>query len=46
MKLYKEIILVLCIKAILLTALWYFSFRDPIKLNDQKAGNYIIYNQE
>lgn len=39
---WKEIVCLLVIKAILFTGLWYTSFRNPPKLDDQAAGEHIL----
>ncbi len=40
----KEIFLVLLIKILFLTLIWYCCFRDPLgdHLNDQKMGSYLL----
>ncbi|MBP7846842.1 MAG: hypothetical protein QG651_104 [Pseudomonadota bacterium] len=40
---WKEIFCLLVIKAVLLTGLWYKSFRTPPQLDDKAAGEHIIY---
>lgn len=39
---WKEILCLLIAKAILLTGIWYVSFRNPPRLNDQIAGAHIF----
>lgn len=38
----KEILCLLVIKAILLTMVWYFCFRNPLQLDDKAAGGHIL----
>lgn len=38
----KEIIIVLIIKTVLLTGIWYFSFKDPPKLDRKAIGEKIL----
>lgn len=39
---WKEILLLLVIKAVLLTGLWYECFRTPLVLDDKTAGEHIL----
>jgi hypothetical protein len=39
---WKEIALLLLIKAILLTGIWYVCFSHPLVLDDQTAGSHIL----
>ncbi len=39
---WKEICGLLILKAILLTGLWFVSFRDPPQLDDKTAGEHIL----
>lgn len=39
---WKEICCLLVLKAILLTGLWYTSFRSPPQLDDKTAGEHIF----
>lgn len=41
-KYWKEIVTLLVIKSILLTGLWFFSFRKPIILNNKTAFEHIV----
>jgi hypothetical protein len=41
----KHIIIILLIKAILFTGIWYFFFRKPIELNDKQAFQGIFFNK-
>lgn len=39
---WKEITLLLLIKAVLLGGIWYFCFKDPPIMTDQIAGAHIL----
>lgn len=39
---WKEILLLLVVKAVLLTGLWYECFRTPLVLDDKTAGEHIL----
>jgi len=39
---WKEIFLLLVIKAILLAGIWYVCFRTPLILDDKTAGEHIL----
>lgn len=39
---WKEICCLLVLKAVLLTGLWYTSFRNPPQLDDKTAGEHIF----
>lgn len=39
---WKEILWLLALKAVLLTGLWYFAFRNPPVLDDRTAGEHIL----
>lgn len=39
----KHIIIILLVKAILFTSIWYCCFRNPIDLNDQQAFHSIFF---
>jgi len=41
---WKELTILLVIKAILLTSIWYVCFRHPLVLDDMSAGAHIIDN--
>lgn len=41
-KYWKEIALLLIVKSVLLTGLWYFSFRDPPQLDDEAVANHLL----
>lgn len=40
---WKEIIIVLMIKAVLLTGLWYVAFSNPPQLDDQTVGEHVYH---
>lgn len=40
---WKEILLVLILKAVFLTILYYSCFSKPPLLDDQKAGEHLLY---
>ena len=39
---WKEITILLVIKAVLLTVIWYFCFSHPLVLDDIAAGTHIV----
>jgi hypothetical protein len=39
---WKEILLILLIKSILLTGIWYKCFRHPMQVNDKSAMEHLI----
>jgi hypothetical protein len=39
----KHIIIILIVKAILFTGIWYCFFRNPIELNDKQAFHSIFF---
>lgn len=39
---WKEICILLVVKSILLTVLWYFCFRNPIELDDQTTAEHVF----
>ena len=40
---WKEILLLLAVKAVLFTGIWYKCFRNPIVLTDKAAAEHIFY---
>ena len=40
---WKEISILLVVKAVLLTGLWYVSFSKPPQLDDKAAGEHIFH---
>ena len=41
----KHIIIILLVKAVLFTGIWYFFFRNPIELNDKQAFQGIFFKK-
>lgn len=41
----KHIIIILLVKAVLFTGIWYFFFRSPIELNDRQAFQGIFFKK-
>ena len=41
---WKHLLIVVLIKSILLSGMWYIFFKDAPKLNNQKAGTHIFLN--
>ncbi len=42
----KHIMIILIVKAILFTGIWYFFFRNPIELNDKQAFQSIFFKDD
>ncbi len=40
---WKEISILLVVKAVLLTGLWYVAFSNPPQLDDKSAGEHIFH---
>ena len=41
----KHIIIILLVKAVLFTGIWYFFFQNPIELNDKQAFQGIFFKK-